>query len=591
MLVSEVKKSSNYGTTYSNLNAGADSTTTSLWTSLGITTNAQKEEFYKTSHTLTFYYMERGMWESNMRIQFNFPTHDTLELSKEVDTSNVNANLRNFFNNVSASFTVKNKVTHYGTQAARVDMGDFISQSEIRDYGSAHSGMDLTAASDAKYTKDGSATLYGLNSSGGLTIRRDETATFVNEFRRGSYLSVVENLSNKERQLYTTTWKLYEDGKAIISYDNRDSKTVSGRSTSPLAGTGYAITDNRTEKNDNKSGGNYNDYNTETRPQENAIVFRSYSKPDTPANIELKTIFTNKVNTGKLIIEKTAAVGSEELTGTYSFTIVLSDIGGVGLSYVRNSQTVNTYTVNTTLSAGQTYELDGIPVGTRFTVTEATPNDGSQFYSVTSTDTTSTANGATVSGVIGYDVTNASTNGEYETVTFVNRKQKEVISLTIVKKWDDVLGTELPQTIRFQLQRKTATAGWQAVDGYTSFELKPGASGVSVSGAGTNTVSWSKTIENLDKYSGVDTPYYIQDSGILCVKRSYHGKRRQLQHQLYGNIQQLKRSCFNGGFSDAYGNEHIQSHCNARNGRVSYVQFCDNRYFRSRNIRNCITDI
>ncbi len=26
-----------------------------------------------TKHTLTMYYMERGMWESNMAVAFNFP--------------------------------------------------------------------------------------------------------------------------------------------------------------------------------------------------------------------------------------------------------------------------------------------------------------------------------------------------------------------------------------------------------------------------------------------------------------------------------------------------------------------------------------
>lgn len=98
--------------------------------------------------------MERGMWESNLRMQFNFPTHDTLEVAKEVDTSNVNPALEGFFDNVSANFSIKNMVTHYGTQDSRVDRGDSILQSEIRDYGSAYSSMSMTAAFDAKYTKN-----------------------------------------------------------------------------------------------------------------------------------------------------------------------------------------------------------------------------------------------------------------------------------------------------------------------------------------------------------------------------------------------------------------------------------------------------
>ena len=34
-------------------------------------------------HTLTFFYMERGMWESNMAIAFNFPDHNELQVEKE----------------------------------------------------------------------------------------------------------------------------------------------------------------------------------------------------------------------------------------------------------------------------------------------------------------------------------------------------------------------------------------------------------------------------------------------------------------------------------------------------------------------------
>ena len=37
-----------------------------------------------TKHTLTMYYMERGMWESNMAVAFNFPDHNELQVEKQV---------------------------------------------------------------------------------------------------------------------------------------------------------------------------------------------------------------------------------------------------------------------------------------------------------------------------------------------------------------------------------------------------------------------------------------------------------------------------------------------------------------------------
>ena len=44
----------------------------------------------KPTHTLTMYYMERGMWESNMALAFNFPDHNELQVEKKVDVSDVN---------------------------------------------------------------------------------------------------------------------------------------------------------------------------------------------------------------------------------------------------------------------------------------------------------------------------------------------------------------------------------------------------------------------------------------------------------------------------------------------------------------------
>ena len=35
------------------------------------------------------YYMERGMWESNMAVAFNFPDNNELQVQKEVDLTNV----------------------------------------------------------------------------------------------------------------------------------------------------------------------------------------------------------------------------------------------------------------------------------------------------------------------------------------------------------------------------------------------------------------------------------------------------------------------------------------------------------------------
>ena len=71
-------------------------------------------------HTLTMYYMERGMWESNMAVAFNFPDNNELQVQKEVDLTNVtDDDFKNCFKNQKIfNFTIQNQATHYGKKDA-----------------------------------------------------------------------------------------------------------------------------------------------------------------------------------------------------------------------------------------------------------------------------------------------------------------------------------------------------------------------------------------------------------------------------------------------------------------------------------------
>lgn len=123
--VSRVKnsKTDNYGA--EDCDENKHETETSI-TYLGTT-----EKYYKNAsvsipnlstgkHTLTMYYMERGMWESNMAVAFNFPDNNELQVQKEVDLTNVtDDDFKNCFKNQKIfNFTIKNQATHYGTKDA-----------------------------------------------------------------------------------------------------------------------------------------------------------------------------------------------------------------------------------------------------------------------------------------------------------------------------------------------------------------------------------------------------------------------------------------------------------------------------------------
>ena len=123
--VSRVKnsKTDNYGA--EDCDENKHETETSI-TYLGTT-----EKYYKNAsvsipnlstgkHTLTMYYMERGMWESNMAVAFNFPDNNELQVQKVVDLSNVtDQKFKECFEKQKIfNFTIQNQATHYGPKAA-----------------------------------------------------------------------------------------------------------------------------------------------------------------------------------------------------------------------------------------------------------------------------------------------------------------------------------------------------------------------------------------------------------------------------------------------------------------------------------------
>lgn len=126
--VSQVK---NNKTRVNNADYGADNCDKSNHTTeTSITYLGTTETYYKNAsvsvpnlstgkHTLTMYYMERGMWESNMAVAFNFPDNNELQVQKEVDLSKVDTDFKNCFTNQKIfNFTIQNQATHYGEKVA-----------------------------------------------------------------------------------------------------------------------------------------------------------------------------------------------------------------------------------------------------------------------------------------------------------------------------------------------------------------------------------------------------------------------------------------------------------------------------------------
>ena len=646
-------------------------------------------------HTLTMYYMERGMWESNMAVAFNFPDNNELQVQKEVDLTNVtDDDFKNCFKNQKIfNFTIQNQATHYGTKVAakpnpsdtekvnltaegntiepatpgkkddyifelvknpwpdsgnenekvlhwyarymdtqsaarekrrgiltlenpiniekmrfltfqvyvsqkdgsdlslnnlylelldnqtpthgqkgslgttgingatygsvevttdqwvtvKLDLhkmkeqGDFnnnvttirvgdnynrniyfrnftfipkavpskmtgftTDQEDIPDYGSAESGH-LENAENAQYTSSNDTDTQLVDKDGRFVLEAGETVTFSDQFRRGSYISLKEDLN---QNLYDTTWTVCENGKEVESMSGGKSVSLLDPAPPLIEQKGSGPDDGRTEKitseTEQESGNVQNIYNGQKPTTANTIVFRSYKDPDETSSTltKLKVKYVNTVKTGGLKIQKQAAAGEEKnITGTYKFKVTFSDVGGAGLEKKDIIRYVEIDMSDVKKYPDHTVTITGIPVGTRYTIEEETPLDGSRLQSVTVPKDCNSADviDNMVEGVIKEEKTCPIT------AIFTNTTRK-LINIEFDKLWKDANGTDdlstakQPKEIYIQLQRRLATSTKD--EDWTPVNYGPKAY---VTIAPDDNNGWKQTFSGLDQRS-VDNP-------------------------------------------------------------------------------------
>lgn len=363
-------------------------------------------------------------------------------------------------------------------------------QKEIPDYGSATSGQ-LQNAINAQYTSTKDNDTQLVDDDGRFVLEDGETVTFSDQFRRGSYISLKEELN---QSLYDTTWTVYENGQAVDSMKEGNSVSLPSTIPSLIEQKGSGPNDGRTEKRgaeeQNKYDGN--------KPSADTIVFRSYKDPDETSSTltKLKVKYVNTVKTGGLKIQKKAAEG-ETLTGTYTFKVTFNDVGGEGLEEKPIERTV-------TIDMGKgesTGTITGIPVGTRYTIEEVKTDDSRlQSVTVPKGQSAQVIYNTMVEGVIVASKNPNDPNDLEVTAIFTNTKRK-LINIEFDKLWKDanntVLGTtNQPDTIYIQLQRRLANsaedAPWDVVDYPTS-----GSKYVTVHHTDNG---WLYPFNNLDQY-------------------------------------------------------------------------------------------
>ena len=450
-----------------------------------------------TKHTLTMYYMERGMWESNMAVAFNFPDHNELQVEKQVDATDVCDLLKPYFTKSTRQFTVsiKNWATHYAAlnQTATTDAGGSsgigftTKQYTIKDYGSVAAG-GLKEAVGAQYTTSEGENIREVNSDGTFTLQNGETVTFADQFRRGSYISLQEYPGT---DLYAPTWEIHENGKLVMKSVDDGAVDLVQDAPQKMQCDGTTPDDGRMEVHQTGNGEDEKKIDNtgyiKTQKPENSIVFRSYSNPDgTDQFTKLKVKFINKVKTGSLSITKQVPDDERTALGdkTYTFTVQYSNIGGMNLE--GNTEVTETVDVK----VGIPVTLDKIPIGTEVTITEHTPKN--QYIKSITVNGKTPVDGE-ASGIIGEDEKDE--NGKTipsVRVVFTNTAHKP-ITIAVKKTWQNAKGEELitglPTSIWIKLQRRhkgsTSDTDWENVQG-TAVELTNG--------------TWTHTFPGMDAY-------------------------------------------------------------------------------------------
>ena len=414
-------------------------------------------------------------------------------------------------------------------------------QHEIADYGSVKSGT-LMYPDNAVYTisSDKSSTTNIMGDDGKFVLANGETATFSDQFRRGSYIALSEDV---DTEVFDTSWTMYENGEPVTT-NNKEGDTVdlTSATTNLTNQHGSTIKDGRKEKykkgledgqqrnndgltiGDKKTVGypgvdskedssawakKNGDANTEDA---NTIVFRSYSDPDNSTiATKLKVKYTNKVKTGTITIKKKQAAVSDELNGEYTFKVKFFNVAGMNLEGT-NPIEMTCY-INKKDANGEfkPIVINGIPAGTQYTISEISASDGAVFDSVDVSSGDSL--GERYKPTVIYDDTNKLTvvsgavkaDAAAQTEFIFTNKLKPVINIELTKKWKNVSGVTIPDSINIQLQRRVNEKdNWEPVEYAT-----PGQTAADYRTLGKNIyepnkTEWTCSFTGLDRYANGD---------------------------------------------------------------------------------------
>lgn len=309
----------------------------------GITRNSSFADGFNTNenyvHTMTIYYMERGMFDSNLKFGFSFHAiPNQFWIDKKIRTKDI----------INAGFYADNEQT--GVASNKDDTlsereGRFISKFEAsyqnesftveHKYGSTAGAT--SPASGMKYTIDNDDNTYTTPTEGTYPIKHDLGNAFIGQFTKGQYFNLKETFGNDNKYVYTPVFSVWDQA------NNNQAITATGDNTA-----GYTF--------------HFNPTTTVTTGIENTNIKARFENFMVAHTLTLKKEITNATDT----------------TTDFTFQIMF-DFDGNYIAYplycdVDGVRTKLSNTGEITVKAGQIVEIEEIPEKAKIQVVEVLPD-------------------------------------------------------------------------------------------------------------------------------------------------------------------------------------------------------------------------
>ena len=343
------------------------------------------------THKMTIFYMERGLFDSNLSFNFFLPQTNSLTVEQKMDTSAVNSALvkdtlqtadKDAFqtyivsNSKSAASNNTASVTEdftrkdvYGNTQVLQKASDGTTQEGTPFTNSMTSGDGFTHIGNTNFVwedKNSTNTTKGKGTptEGTVELLYNQSATFNDQFTNGSQFRLTRLEPLKSFELPNLT-------------ENQPISKRNGRNRSDYYNTTLKVTDISGSELAKNSDGSYNFGDS----SDNAV--------------KVKAEYTNTVRVGSVAFTKKIEGDNPDTSKYFTFKIQMRNIfGGTSDTEWKVYDGLNVTVSGVTgtkvlgddgtvqLKHGETLTIDGVPVGTEYRITEIESTSGT--YSVSS---------------------------------------------------------------------------------------------------------------------------------------------------------------------------------------------------------------